>query len=103
MEIDSLCADLSVNIPGRTLDDGNVLVRFKGGARGIICTSQISNGDENNLNIQVYGTKKSIEWHQEHPNELIVKDARTPREVYRRGNDYIKMQQQIVLVFLLDI
>ena len=90
LEIDSLCADLSVNIPGRTLDDdGNVLVRFKGGARGIIYASQISNGDENNLNIRVYGTKKSIEWHQEHPNELIVKDARAPREIYRRGNDYI--------------
>lgn len=90
LEIDSLCADLSVNIPGRTLDDdGNVLVRFKGGARGIIYASQISNGDENNLNIRVYGTKKSIEWHQEHPNELIVKDARVPREIYRRGNDYI--------------
>jgi predicted dehydrogenase len=90
LEIDSLCADLSVNIPGRTLDDdGNVLVRFKGGARGIIYASQISNGDENNLNIRVYGTKKSLEWHQEHPNELIVKDARAPREIYRRGNDYI--------------
>ena len=90
LEIDSLCADLSVNIPGRTLDDdGNVLVRFKGGARGIIYASQISNGDENNLNIRVYGTKKSIEWHQEHPNELIVKDARAPREIYRRGNDSI--------------
>jgi predicted dehydrogenase len=37
----------------------------------------------------VYGTKKSLEWHQEHPNELIVKDARAPREIYRRGNDYI--------------
>jgi predicted dehydrogenase len=90
LEIDSLCADLSVNIPGRVLDDdGNLLVRFKGGARGIIYASQISNGDENNLNIRIYGTKKSLEWHQEHPNELIVKDARSPREIYRRGNDYI--------------
>ena len=60
LQIDSLCADLSVNIPGRTLDDdGNVLVRFKGGARGIIYASQVSNGDENDLNIRVYGTKKS--------------------------------------------
>ena len=90
LEIDSLCADLSVNIPGRVLDDdGNLLVRFKGGARGILYASQISNGDENNLNIRIYGTKKSLEWHQEHPNELIVKDARAPREIYRRGNDYI--------------
>ncbi len=90
LEIDSLCADLSVNIPGRVLDDdGNLLVRFKGGAKGIIYASQISNGDENNLNIRVYGTKKSLEWHQENPNDLVVKDARSPREVYRRGNDYI--------------
>ena len=90
MQIDSLCADLSVNIPGRTLDDdGNVLVKFKGGARGIIYASQVSNGDENNLNIRVYGTKKSLEWYQEHPNELIVKDARAPRQIYRRGNSYV--------------
>ena len=90
LEIDRLCADLSVNIPGRTLDDdGNVLVRFKGGARGIIYASQVSNGDENDLTIRVYGTKKSLEWHQEEPNDLIVKDARSPRQVYRRGNDYV--------------
>ena len=90
LEIDRLCADLSVNIPGRTLDDdGNVLVRFKGGARGIIYASQVSNGDENDLNIRVYGTKKSLEWHQEEPNDLLVKDARSPRQIYRRGNDYV--------------
>ena len=90
LEIDRLCADLSVSIPGRTLDDdGNVLVRFKGGARGIIYASQVSNGDENDLAIRVYGTKKSLEWHQEEPNDLIVKDARSPRQVYRRGNDYV--------------
>ncbi len=90
LEIDRLCADLSVNIPGRALDDdGNVLVRFKGGTRGIIYASQVSNGDENDLNIRVYGTKKSLEWHQEEPNDLIVKDARTPRQIYRRGNDFV--------------
>ena len=90
LAIDELCADLSTFIPGRTLDDdGNVLVRFKGGAKGIIYASQVSNGDENNLNIRVYGTDKSIEWHQEDPNELIVKDARQPRQIYRRGNGYV--------------
>jgi len=90
LEIDKLCADLSVNIPGRKLDDdGNVLVRFKGGAKGIIYASQVSNGDENDLNIRVYGTQKSIEWHQEDPNDLLVKDARAPRQVWRRGNDYV--------------
>lgn len=90
LEIDEICSELTTFIPGRTLDDdGNSLVRFRGGAKGIIYASQISNGDENALNIRVYGTKASLEWHQEDPNELIVKYANAPRRIYRRGNDYI--------------
>lgn len=90
LEIDEICSDLTAFIPGRELDDdGNNLVRFTGGAKGIIHASQISNGDENALNIRVYGTKASLEWHQEDPNELIVKYANAPRKIYRRGNDYI--------------
>tara|TARA_R110002096_G_scaffold147671_19_gene307769 strand:+ start:34424 stop:35569 length:1146 start_codon:yes stop_codon:yes gene_type:complete len=90
LEIDEMCAELTAFIPGRELDDdGNILVRFEGGAKGIIYASQISNGDENALNIRVYGTKASLEWHQEDPNELIVKYANAPRKIYRRGNDYI--------------
>ncbi len=90
MEIDSLCADLNTFIPGRTLDDdGNCLLRFKDGAKGILYASQISNGDENNLNIRIYGTKASLEWYQENPNELIVKSAAEPRKILRRGNGYL--------------
>ncbi|MEM1296260.1 MAG: Gfo/Idh/MocA family oxidoreductase, partial [Verrucomicrobiota bacterium] len=90
LEIDEMCAELTAFIPGRELDDDcNILVRFDGGAKGIIYASQISNGDENALNIRVYGTKASLEWHQEDPNELIVKYANAPRKTYRRGNDYI--------------
>jgi predicted dehydrogenase len=65
-----------------------MLCRYEGGARGVLYASQISTGDENNLNIRIYGTKASIEWHQEHPNELIVKFADKPRETWRRGNSY---------------
>ena len=90
LEIAEICSDLTAFIPGRELDDdGNNLVRFEGGAKGIIHASQISNGDENALNIRVYGIKASLEWHQEDPNELIVKYANAPRKIYRRGNDYI--------------
>ena len=67
-------------------------MRYQGGAKGIIYASQISNGDENNLNIRAYGTKASIEWHQEEPNELVVKYANAPRKIYRRGNDYLGPQ-----------
>lgn len=90
VEIESLCAELTAFIPGRQLDDdGNILVRFRGGAKGLIYASQISNGDENALSIRAYGTKASIEWHQEDPNDLLVKYANAPRRVYRRGNDYL--------------
>jgi predicted dehydrogenase len=90
LQIDEMCADLHTYIPGRPLDDdGNCLVRYKGGARGIIYASQVSNGDENNLNIRVYGTICSLEWHQEDPNELIIKQVDHPVQVLRRGNVYL--------------
>ena len=89
LEIDELAADLSTFIPGRPLDDdGNMLIRYQGGAKGVLYASQISTGDENNLNIRIYGTKASLEWHQEHPNELILKFAEQPRQIHRRGNSY---------------
>ena len=90
LEIEEMCSELTAFIPDRELDDdGNNLIRFEGGAKGIIYASQISNGDENALNIRVYGTKASLEWHQEDPNDLIVKYANAPRKIYRRGNDYL--------------
>ena len=90
LEVEEIAAELTAFIPGRELDDdGNCLVRFTNGVKGIIYASQISNGDENNLNIRVYGTKASLEWHQEDPNDLIVKYANAPRKIYRRGNDYL--------------
>jgi len=89
LELEEVAADLNTFIPGRPLDDdGSMLVRYEGGARGVIFASQISTGDENNLNIRIYGTDASIEWHQEHPNELVVKFADAPRQIWRRGNSY---------------
>jgi predicted dehydrogenase len=90
LEIEQICAELSTFIPGRPLDDdGNCLIRFGGGARGILYASQVSSGDENNLNIRVYGTKGSLQWFQENPNELIWKKADAPQQVHRRGNSYL--------------
>jgi predicted dehydrogenase len=58
LEVEEICAELSTFIPGRPLDDdGNCLLRFTGGAKGILFASQVSSGEENNLNIRVYGTK----------------------------------------------
>lgn len=89
LELEEVAADLNTFVPGRPLDDdGSMLVRYEGGARGVLFASQISTGDENNLNIRIYGTDASIEWHQEHPNELVVKFADAPRQIWRRGNSY---------------
>jgi predicted dehydrogenase len=90
LEIDQICAEFTSFVKGRVLeDDANMLVRFKGGAKGVLYASQISVGEENSLAIRVYGTKGSLEWHQEDPNDLIVKYADAPRRIYRRGNAYL--------------
>lgn len=90
LEIEEICAEISTFIPGRPLDDdGNCLLRMTGGVKGILYASQVSSGEENNLNIRVFGTKGSLQWFQENPNELIFKRADAPQMVYRRGNGYL--------------
>jgi len=90
LKITHVCADLTTFVKGRRLeDDGNCLLRFDNGARGLLHASQISIGEENNLAIWVYGEKQALEWHQEHPNYLYVKQLNGPVEVWRRGNDYV--------------
>ena len=90
LEIEELCADFTTFIEGRRLeDDGNLLLHYQGGARGVLYASQISAGEENDVNIRVYGTKASLEWHQEYPDNLIVKYPDAPRRIFRRGNGYV--------------
>ena len=90
LEIKELAADLTAFVKGRKLDDdGNVLLRFKGGAKGVLHASQISVGEENNLNIRVYGEKGGLEWHQREPNTLVLKWPDQPMQVYRTANGYL--------------
>ena len=86
LEISELCADLTAFVPGRPLDDdGNILLRFNNGAKGVLHASQISVGEENALNIRVYGETGGLEWHQMRPNTLLVKHADRPTEIFRTG------------------
>ena len=90
LKVQQICADLTTFIKGRKLeDDGNCLLRFNKGAKGLLHASQISIGEENNLAIWVYGENRSLEWHQEHPNYLYVNQIDGPQEVWKRGNDYV--------------
>jgi len=90
LKITHICADLTTFVKGRRLDDdGNCLLHFNNGARGILHASQVSIGEENNLAIWIYGEEKGLEWHQEHPNYLYVKEPDGPVQVWRRGNNYV--------------
>ncbi|NUO01869.1 MAG: Gfo/Idh/MocA family oxidoreductase [Saprospiraceae bacterium] len=86
LQIEALCADLSAFVEGRALDDdGNVLLRFNNGAKGVLHASQICAGEENNLNLRVWGEKGGIEWRQMEPNTLIVKWLDKPVQILRTG------------------
>jgi predicted dehydrogenase len=86
LKITELCADISIVVPGRLLDDdGNVLLRFENGARGVLHASQIAAGEENDLNIRVYGELGGLHWRQMEPNTLIVKWLDRPTQHYRTG------------------
>lgn len=90
LEIESLIADTTTFVEGRKLeDDANVLIHYRGGARGILYASQISVGEENNLRVRIYGTDAALEWHQEHPNYLYLRFQDKPEEIYKRGNSYV--------------
>ena len=90
LEIESLCAEFTTFVPGRKLeDDGNILIRYRGGARGLLIISQISVGEENNLHIRIYGTKASIDWSQENPNSLRLNLPGRPALKLSRGNEYL--------------
>jgi predicted dehydrogenase len=90
LRLESLCADLTAFVPGRKLDDdGNILLRFEGGAKGVLHVSQVSVGEDNRLALRVYGSKAGLEWEQEFPEELTVKYPDRAPEVQRRGHGYL--------------
>ena len=90
LHIKELAADLTSFVEGRQLDDDvNVLLRFDNGAKGVLHSSQISVGEENNLNIRVYGEIGSLEWHQKEPNTMLVKWMDQPMQVFRTANGYL--------------
>jgi predicted dehydrogenase len=86
MAAESLCADLSAFVPGRRVDDNaNVLLRFPGGARGMLWASQVAPGNENGLRLRIYGEKGGLEWAQEDPNYLWWTPLGEPKRLITRG------------------
>ena len=73
LTVAELAADLQAFVPGRRVDDNaHVLLRYEGGARGMLWCSQVAAGCENSLRLRVFGTKAGLEWAQEDPNYLFI-------------------------------
>src|SRR5688572_7413080 len=86
LELDSLSADLSTFVKGRQVDDNvHIMLRFKGGAKGMLWASQVAPGNENGLRLRVYGTKGGLDWVQADPNYLWLTPFGKPRQLITRG------------------
>jgi predicted dehydrogenase len=94
-KITDICADLTSFVDGRLLDDdGNCLLKMENGIKGVLHCSQISVSEENGLAIWVYGSEGGVEWHQEHPNQLLVKSIGKATEIWSRGNEYVNNKSE---------
>ena len=86
LKLDELAADLTSYVPGREVDDnGHVMLRFQGGAKGMLWCSQVAPGNENALRIRVYGSKGGLEWAQEDPNYLWHTPLGEPKRLITRN------------------
>lgn len=84
--VDTLAADLTSFVPGRQLDDNaHVMLRFDGGAKGMLWCSQVAPGNENGLRLRIYGEKGGLEWGQMNPNELWFTPYGQPKQLLTRN------------------
>jgi predicted dehydrogenase len=87
LRVQGLCAELTSFVAGRRLDDdARVMLRFAGGARGLLWASQVAPGNESELAIRVYGERGGLEWCQSDPNQLMFAEVERPRQIITRGS-----------------
>jgi predicted dehydrogenase len=86
LELTEVLADLTTFVKGRKLDDNTqVLLRYGNGARGALWASQVAPGNENGLQLRVYGTKGGLSWRQDNPNYLYWTPFGKPTQIIGRG------------------
>jgi predicted dehydrogenase len=86
LSLESVCAELSRFVDGRALDDdAQILLRFRGGARGMLWASQVAIGNENALKLRIFGEKGGLAWEQEQPNDLWWSPLGEPTRKLTRG------------------
>ncbi|HEY0034500.1 MAG TPA: Gfo/Idh/MocA family oxidoreductase [Devosia sp.] len=86
LKTDSVSADLTSFVEGRQLDDNvHILLRFEGGAKGMLWASQVAVGSENGLQLRIYGDKAGLEWRQDNPNYMWFTEFGKPKQLLTRG------------------
>ncbi len=65
----------------KTEDYATILLRFVGGARGVVTVSQVSAGRKNRLYFEIDGAQSSLSWDSERPNELLIGHRDRPNEL----------------------
>lgn len=86
LKTDSVSADLTSFVAGRQLDDNvHIMLRFEGGAKGMLWASQVAVGCENGLQLRIYGDKGGLEWRQDNPNYMWFTEFGKPKQLLTRG------------------
>jgi predicted dehydrogenase len=95
LKTEAIAADLTSFVPGRKVDDNaNILLRFSGGAKGMLWASQVAIGKANGLRLRVYGERAGLEWSQEHPEELVFTPLGEAPRILRRGGGGLSQSAQ---------
>lgn len=91
-KVTELCAELSAFVPERPIDDdGAAFLHYDNGVKGVLMSSQVATGEENNIRIRIYGEKGGLEWRQMEPNTLYAKWLDKPTEEIRMGNNFASL------------
>lgn len=88
LRVEELCAELSTFVPTRRVDDDvQVLLRYEGGAKGMLWASRVAPGHDNGLKIRVYGERAGLEWVQADPNYLVYTPLHEPKQIISCAGD----------------
>jgi predicted dehydrogenase len=89
LKVDSVLADLNYVYDDNKMDvDGTILIRCNNNVKGVIRSSQIATGEENNFTVKIYGEKAGLKWEQENPNYLYLLEEGKPLKVLKPGHTY---------------
>ncbi|MGA9326687.1 MAG: Gfo/Idh/MocA family oxidoreductase, partial [Salegentibacter sp.] len=90
LEVKEILADLNYLYKDNVMDiDGTILIRFSEYVKGVLRSSQIATGEENNFKVNIYGEKASLKWEQENPNYLYLLQDGEPMKVLKPGHEYL--------------